>query len=264
MSVRLPGGIWDQNDLHHSLTLAPWLGSLELGLYEAWLSRLSYPDFVTRAIALGVASVGSLTMSMELARQLSSADRQWIILKMAEKQAGESYWFSPLCPHCQESFDVPINRAAIPFKQACKDPQPWLWQSSSETPLQVLPPNGYLEEALALCETEEQIQQAIQQTLLPSSSSHALSEKDFQQLEFFLEEKSAAVTDQVSTQCPNCDQPVVLDLEFSYGLVNHHILTEIHKIALYYHWSEAEILHLPRQRRRLYLKLIDQNRGMTQ
>jgi len=37
----------------------------------------------------------------------------------------------------------------------------------------------------------------------------------------------------------------------------------VHTLAWYYHWSEAEILALPRARRQLYLSRIDRARGMT-
>ena len=41
------------------------------------------------------------------------------------------------------------------------------------------------------------------------------------------------------------------------------LLAEVHRLAWHYHWSEAEILALPRHRRQQYLRLIDAARGMT-
>jgi hypothetical protein len=38
---------------------------------------------------------------------------------------------------------------------------------------------------------------------------------------------------------------------------------EVHTLAWHYHWSEAEILALPRVRRQLYLSRVDRARGMT-
>ncbi|MCK7500249.1 MAG: hypothetical protein MZW92_65580 [Comamonadaceae bacterium] len=38
----------------------------------------------------------------------------------------------------------------------------------------------------------------------------------------------------------------------------------VHRLAWHYHWSEAEILALPRGRRAHYLALIDAARGMSQ
>jgi hypothetical protein len=36
----------------------------------------------------------------------------------------------------------------------------------------------------------------------------------------------------------------------------------VHVLASTYHWSERQILGLPRSRRRLYLDLIDRSRGV--
>ena len=37
---------------------------------------------------------------------------------------------------------------------------------------------------------------------------------------------------------------------------------EVHTLAMQYHWSETDILSLPRERRRRYLRLIDRERGV--
>jgi hypothetical protein len=42
-----------------------------------------------------------------------------------------------------------------------------------------------------------------------------------------------------------------------------HVLREVHTLALCYHWSEAEILAMPRARRRRYLELIATEAGTT-
>ena len=42
------------------------------------------------------------------------------------------------------------------------------------------------------------------------------------------------------------------------------LLADVHRLAWHYHWSEAEILALPRGRRAHYLALIDAARGMSQ
>jgi hypothetical protein len=38
---------------------------------------------------------------------------------------------------------------------------------------------------------------------------------------------------------------------------------EVHALAWHYHWSEAEILALPRVRRQSYMSRVDRARGMT-
>ena len=65
--------------------------------------------------------------------------------------------------------------------------------------------------------------------------------------------------------CAGCSQvnEIVIDpLSYMSG-PSRGVSVDIHRIASVYHWSEAEILSLPRQRRRRYLDLIDRARGMS-
>jgi hypothetical protein len=67
--------------------------------------------------------------------------------------------------------------------------------------------------------------------------------------------------------CPICgtDFATLLDMAqfLTAEIANHSRLLnrEIHALALYYHWSETEILHLPVQRRQTYLRLLDESFG---
>ena len=70
----------------------------------------------------------------------------------------------------------------------------------------------------------------------------------------------------VATPCPECgaDNRVSIDPYFCLGRVSQDLFGDIHRLASHYHWSEAEILAMPRWRRQRYLALIDRSRGMTQ
>jgi hypothetical protein len=76
-----------------------------------------------------------------------------------------------------------------------------------------------------------------------------------------------AVTPQIapslSTACTQCGAPQQLEIDpYRAALPD---LTElygaVHRLALHYHWSEAQCLRLPRERRQLYLDLLDQVAG---
>jgi hypothetical protein len=41
------------------------------------------------------------------------------------------------------------------------------------------------------------------------------------------------------------------------------LLDQIHRLAANYHWSEQEILALPKQRRTAYLRRLDRERGVS-
>jgi hypothetical protein len=43
-----------------------------------------------------------------------------------------------------------------------------------------------------------------------------------------------------------------------------HVYREVHVLALYYHWSEAEILSMTPRKRQRYLELLDEEIGNRQ
>jgi len=81
-----------------------------------------------------------------------------------------------------------------------------------------------------------------------------------------MDDASPAIVTEVQAGCPHCgkDNRVELNPYSALNRSENRLLTEIHQIALHYHWSERDILMLPRARRSAYLRLIDRTRGMTQ
>jgi hypothetical protein len=62
--------------------------------------------------------------------------------------------------------------------------------------------------------------------------------------------------------CPECGAAFTAPfdagqyLEREMKLASEELFTEVHVLALHYHWAEAEILAMPRPRRRRYLDLL--------
>jgi len=73
------------------------------------------------------------------------------------------------------------------------------------------------------------------------------------------------VVTELAASCPACGgtHPVALDPYVIMRRSASELYDEVHTLAWYYHWSEAEILVLPRARRQLYLSRVDRARGMT-
>lgn len=67
--------------------------------------------------------------------------------------------------------------------------------------------------------------------------------------------------------CPSCqgEHPHVVDLQYlaldSLRQVQRHLLEDIHRLALHYHWSEADIAVLPLWRRAHYLARLEKDRN---
>ena len=78
-----------------------------------------------------------------------------------------------------------------------------------------------------------------------------------------LDDVAADVGTLVVTGCPECgaEHVVAVDPFGLNALRGGHLYREVHALASRYHWSEADILALPRARRRLYLSLLDEEQG---
>jgi hypothetical protein len=92
----------------------------------------------------------------------------------------------------------------------------------------------------------------------------SLKAADLAQVEAALESVAPEVTTAVQAACPECRQTHDLGIDPYFCLNHRHedIMAQVHLIATVYHWSEAEILSLPKPRRRRYLQLIDRSRGL--
>jgi hypothetical protein len=82
-------------------------------------------------------------------------------------------------------------------------------------------------------------------------------------IEAALERADPLTTLEIETACPECgaETSVPLDLEASclalLAAEHPRLLDDIHALATAYHWSEAEIMAIPPERRRQYLARID-------
>lgn len=78
-----------------------------------------------------------------------------------------------------------------------------------------------------------------------------------------LEPLAAGLDLQIGTACTDCGTEIVTPFDVQSFVLSELeasarlLLDEVHRIAMAYHWSEAEILHLPRSRRQAYLARIE-------
>ena len=64
--------------------------------------------------------------------------------------------------------------------------------------------------------------------------------------------------------CPECqaENRVAIDPYLTLTVASDEIYDDINILARRYNWSEADILRLPRDRRKRYLRMVDRDRGM--
>lgn len=276
--MRLPGGIFREGVRRRDFAFRPLTGAVELALAEAAEEGSSMPVRVTRALTAVLEHVGGEFPLPATVAALSVGDRQFLMARLAVGFGLGENWFSARCNKCGERFDFSVDYRNLPVKEAGEG-YPFAEVETSLGRCNFRVPTGADQEILAgLDDDGVALQRLLDGCLIGASGyqvengpSHrdmagAFSPGDVARIEAALEEAAPEVAVSVQAACPACGASHEIDVN-PYRILSNRLggglLREIHILASTYHWSEAEILALPLHRRRRYLDLIDEARGMT-
>jgi hypothetical protein len=286
----LPGGYVDERGrVHREVEVAPMTGRDE----EELLSGAA-PDShaeagsaaaVTALLTRCVARIGAIApVTTDVARGLLVADRQFLLLKIREATFGQSVRSSISCPlaECGSRIDVVFGTDAVPVVESTeKGPRHPMTLDAADVAvdehgethrdLTFRLPNGADQEELspllhrnaaaALTGLLERCVTSIGPfSPPPARLVGGLSPAARRTIERRMEDLAPQVDLTMESTCPECGQTysVPWDIQsFLFGEIRvnaellHH---EVHYLAFHYHWSEREILEMPRQRRRHYVE----------
>ena len=271
--MQLPGGLWHQGNRYRSFSFRPLTGHLELAISDAMTNSMSLPQAVTAALAVSLENIGPLAATPALADDLSVGDRQFLARRLAVALGTEEVWMSAPCSHCGARFDFSLDLGQLPVKEAgpgypfVEVPTSWgigRWRVPTGRDQQLLSGANGIDGVRLLvynCLVDMEPRSEMPENL----GSEAFSLEELSLIEAAVEEVAAEVTTAVQIACPECNQVDSVEVDPYYGLTScqDDLIEEIHTLASTYHWSESEILGLPKGRRRRYLKLIDQERRLS-
>lgn len=277
-SIELPGGAWDSEfQVSRQFRFAELNGQLEMLLAES-LSEMSdaasQVSFVLEQVLL---DAHDRAVDRQIIHNgMSIADRQFLMRALAKTLGLTQYWYSVECQFCQTRFDFNLDPEQLPVKTANIE-YPLAQLETSIGLLQIRVPTAadqvfisHLNDQRDLSETET-IQQA-QRVSREFSKRLVQTERDVSRftdddivlIEKKAEEMSPELTQVVQGECVECHEVNNVFID-PYACLPHlaqsSLPLEIHQIARAYHWSEQEILLLPKKRRQHYLKLITQDTG---
>jgi hypothetical protein len=272
--MRLPGGILRDGSRRRDFAFRSLTGAVELALAEAAGADSSTPARVTAALAATLEHLGGEAPLPATVAGLSVADRQFLMVWLAMGLGLGESWLTASCGRCSERFDFAVSYRDLQVKEAGQG-YPFAAVETSIGPCHFRVPIGADQEAVAnLDDGEEAIRGLVDRCLAVfprGGPSHrdivdAFTPDDMARIEEALEEVAPEVAEAVQAACPACGTPHVIGVD-PYRALFHQagwgLIQEIHLLASTYHWSEAEILALPLDRRRRYLDLIDRARGMA-
>ena len=222
-----------------------------------------------------------------MARELLVADRQFLLLKLRELSIGARIAGTVRCPwpECGAKVDVDFATNDVPVSVAedrvasysIELPDDAWIDDGAPVQLRTLTfrlPNGGDQEALEdlLARNPAEALAALFERCIVEDPNAATTDNRFEAgrlssrgrmaLEHAMEERAPSVSLEMSVTCPTCGRgfAVPFDLQdFFFGDLRTSadlLRRQVHYLAFHYHWSEREILDLPREKRLSYISVL--------
>lgn len=267
----LPGGLVSDG--------GPRLSQTELrplsGREEEWLAQHSgVPGAVavTQLLSACLVRIGDEAPTADLVRQLLVGDRDYLILQLRRLTFGDEFQVVVLCPACGAKMDVTLDAAEIPVERR---PQ----AAASHTLALPLPepagravrfrlPAGGDQEAVLGMDLEAAVAALLERCLLDDGGMR-LSAGERKAVIDEMDRLAPQVEIELELTCPECSRAFLAPFDCTSFCLHEmrtngkQLLREVHALAFYYHWSEANILGLTRDRRRAYLSLLSDALGRS-
>ena len=269
IEVILPGGLIQQGSLRCDAVLEPITGLLEQSLHGVMRDFDNTPAQVSAIIGQALRTLGGQTADSNMAAAMCVADRQYLMLRLSQMIDGDQLWLHSDCDQCGARFDVSLLRSALPIQPAGSG-FPIVETNIQNYKLRLRIPTGEDQERIAKLEDDEALRNVlencivdIEPTLNRREFIAGLSNTDIEKIDAALDLVSPSLSTTILCQCPDCraNQTVPLDPYSLFEISTEGLYKEVHTLAYYYHWSEGDILSLPKSRRRRYLRLIDLAQG---
>jgi hypothetical protein len=281
----LPGGYADAaGRIHREAEVTAMTGREEEMLAGADCSGSA--ALVTALLARCVRRIGDIApVTPDVARGLLVADRQFLLLKIREATFGTTVRSSIPCPWpaCGRRIDVEFDTTAIPVTESADkgpvypmtlDPDDGVTDGERiHRELAFRLPDGKDQELLSpLLERNDAV--ALSGLLHrcitrvgpysppPPELVTRLSPRARQAVERRMSELAPQLDLTMESTCPECGRDYSVPFEIQSFLlgelrVNADLLgREVHYLAYHYHWSEREIMAMPRHQRRRYVSLL--------
>jgi len=260
----LPGGLLRGGELRRRVRMREPDGALELMITEASRRAGSFYDSISCVLGALVGDLEGEAFGYEAAQELCIADRQFLMHRATALLGMAHRWISTVCEGCHTRFDLEVDFDTLPVGEAGTGfPFTMVQIDAGLVVLRV--PTGADEVAIdAEIDGARAEHVLVQRCLVKGELPEALSSDDLARIDAALDAVSPWVVTELAATCPACGatHPETLDPYVVMRRSPDELFDEVHALAWHYHWSEAEILALPRYRRQCYLARIDRAVGL--
>ncbi len=288
ISVRLPGGWWDPaGRLQRDAILTALTGRDEEQLCQ--LGRQETASLVTQVLSRCVRRLGDLSpVPADVVRQLLVADRDYLLLRLRQATFGDRIRADLYCPwaDCGERMSVDFSIDELPVRESVqKGPVYEMTLSAMALDASAdagdlgggevafrLPTGADQEELSGLLASDEaraltlllaRCVERLGARVTPGADAVAgLSGLARAEIEAEMLRTAPMVEREIETACAECGRSFATPVDlrrFFFGELrtnNELLYQEVHHLAYHYHWSEAEIMTMPRTKRAVYLDVL--------
>ena len=275
----LPGGYFDPNGRLHREVALRALGGYEEELLSS--QHLSPAKQVTQLLQRCITRIGDITVINEdVTKQLFVADREYLLLMLRKITFGNKVQAKLACPwpDCLKNIDIDFNIDEVPITTSGDTQQQYSCAIYDETQDRTHEytfrlPSGRDQEMISeeigdseACIVNHLLSSCLLridgESCIDAETVRGLSASIRNRLEQEIEKNAPNIDLCMELSCPECSRSFVAPFElqdFFFGEIKTNIellYREIHYLAFHYHWSEAELLSMPRSKRRRYIDIL--------
>lgn len=238
------------------------------GREEEWLARhRDAPSAiaVTRLLDACLVGLDGAETTGDVARRLLVGDRDYLILALRRMTLGDGFQGVVACPRCAAKIDISFDAADVPVEsrpQTVASHTLPLEAGESPRTIRFRLPTGADQEAVLGLEPMATAVDALLERCIVEDGGTTLATDEREAVVEAMDRLAPQVDVELDLTCPECEHAFMLPFDVTAFFLHEmaingaQLLRETHALALAYHWSEADILSLDRERRRAYLGLL--------
>lgn len=262
--IILPSG---RTAVQHRLTGMDEEYLLEVG------ADLAPAQWTTVVLTRCLAQVDGEPISVAAVEGLTVGDREALLLHLHRQTLGEKLACVFTCPACGEALDVDMDASALLLPPTGSGmPAYRLVVEMDDGPVTVdfRLPTGADQAAISLGDVAQAAQLLLERCVIAvtdgageSISPTAWPREVIARVDQRMADLDPQAEMRLNVSCPACSNEFQAVLDMATFLRKEiadraaHLYAEVHLLAFYYHWGEAEILGLPTAKRRRYLELLE-------
>ena len=239
------------------------LGRAELrpltGREEEWLTQhagTASAHLATKLLSACFVRLEDVPVNSDIIARLLAGDRDYLILQLRRLTLGDRFAAVFSCPACKRAMDVEFLAQDIAIEPRPQNAAVYTWASDdAQRVVRYRLPNGADQEAVADLSTGDAVEALLARCVIDDGGT-PLSVEERAAVIAEMDAHAPQIDLELELNCPECGHSFTTPFDctsFFFSEIraqSRHLIREVHYLALHYHWSEAEILNLQRDRRR--------------